>query len=269
MTKAKIAKAIPRRPFVAGNWKMHRTASDTRSLIEDIVGRVQKVATVDMVVCPPFTSLPAAAETLGRHSILALGAQNMHQSKEGAFTGEISGPMLREFGVRYVILGHSERRQFFNETDASVSVKAEAAVGYHLRPIVCVGETLTQREAGETNSVVESQVRGSLAHYPADQLDELVIAYEPVWAIGTGKVATPKQANEVHRLIRKLMASLFGAKGSGVRVIYGGSVKPENATELMAEPDIDGALVGGASLDARSFFDIIQAARPVRASEND
>ena len=269
MTKSKIKKMIPRRPFVAGNWKMHRTASDTKALIEDIVNRVQKVATVDMVVCPPFTSIPAASETLGRHSILALGAQNMHQSKEGAFTGEVSGPMLREFGVRYVILGHSERRQYFNETDASIAIKAEAAIGYHLRPIVCVGETLAQREANETNAVVEAQVRGSLAHFPADHLDELVIAYEPVWAIGTGKVATPKQANEVHRLIRKLLTSLFGPQGSAVRIIYGGSVKPENAAELMAEPDIDGALVGGASLDARAFFDIIEAARPVRASEND
>jgi len=269
MTKTKIQKSIPRRPFVAGNWKMHRTSSDTKVLIEDIVQRVQKIATVDMVLCPPFTSLPVAAETLGRHSILAVGAQNMHHAKEGAFTGEISGPMLREFGVRYVILGHSERRQYFNETDASVALKAEAAVGYHLRPIVCVGETLAQREAGETSQVVETQVRGSLAHYPADHLDELVIAYEPVWAIGTGKVATPKQANEVHRLIRKLLTSLFGPQGSAVRIIYGGSVKPENAAELMAEPDIDGALVGGASLDARSFFDIIEAARPVRASEND
>ena len=269
MTKAKIQRSILRRPLVAGNWKMHRTAVDTKTLIEDMVQRVHKVATVDMVVCPPFTSLSAAAETLGRHSILALGAQTMHQSKEGAFTGEISGPMLREFGVRYVILGHSERRQYFNETDASVAVKAEAAVGYHLRPIVCVGETLAQREAGETNQVVETQVRGSLAHFPADHLDELVIAYEPVWAIGTGKVATPKQANEVHHRIRKLLVALFGQAGSSIRVIYGGSVKPDNAAELMAEPDIDGALVGGASLDARSFFDIIEATRPVRASEND
>ena len=267
MTRAR--KSIPRRPFVAGNWKMHRTASDTKSLIEDVVERVQKVANVDMVVCPPFTSLPAAAETLGRHSVLAIGAQNMHQAKEGAFTGEISGPMLRELGVRHVILGHSERRQYFNETDDAVAAKAVAAVGYHLRPIVCVGETLSQREAKETMTVVESQIRKSLAGFPKEKISEIVVAYEPVWAIGTGKVATPKQANEVHQKARAILADLYGPEGKAIRIIYGGSVKPENATELMAEEEIDGFLVGGASLDARSFFDIIQAARPARVSEND
>lgn len=248
---------------------MYRTASDTRSLLEDIVKLVSKIATMDLVVCPPFTSLSVAAETLGRHGILALGAQNMHQNKEGAFTGEISGPMLREFGVRYVILGHSERRQYFNETDAQVAAKAQAAVGYHLRPIVCVGETLAQRDAGETTAVVTSQVRASLSGFPVDQLEELVLAYEPIWAIGTGKVATPQQANEVHLNIRKLLVKQFGSKGSDIRVIYGGSVKPDNAAELMAQPEIDGALVGGASLDAKGFFDIIESARSARASEND
>jgi len=193
----------------------------------------------------------------------------MHQAKEGAFTGEISGPMLREIGVRYVILGHSERRQFFNETDAAVAAKAVAAVGYHLRPIVCVGETLAQREAKETMVVVETQIRGSLLGYPKDQISELVIAYEPVWAIGTGKVATPKQANEVHHRIRAILTDLFGAEGGDIRILYGGSVKPENSAELMAERDIDGFLVGGASLDARSFFHIIESARPVRASDHD
>ena len=266
---SRLKKVIPRRPFVAGNWKMHRTASDTKNLIEDIVQRVQKIANVDMVVCPPFTSLPAAAETLGRHSVLALGAQNMHQSKEGAFTGEISGPMLREFGVRYVILGHSERRQYFGETDTAVAAKAVAAVGYHLRPIVCVGETLAQREAKETMKVVENQIRGSLQNFPQAQISELVIAYEPVWAIGTGKVATPKQANEVHHRIRAILGDLFGPEGKNMRILYGGSVKPENSAELMAENDIDGFLVGGASLDSRSFFDIIESARPARVSEHD
>jgi triosephosphate isomerase len=175
-------KSNPRRPLVAGNWKMHRTASDTRVLIEDIVKRVERVANIDLVVCPPFTSLAAAHETLGRHSILALGAQTMHQAKEGAFTGEISGPMLREFGVRYVILGHSERRQYDNETNEKVAAKAIAAVGYHLRPIVCVGETLSQRESGETEAVIDSQIHASLAGFPTEQIEELVIAYEPVWA---------------------------------------------------------------------------------------
>ena len=266
MTKKK---PNPRRPLVVGNWKMHRTASDTRALIEDIVKKVERVAYADLVVCPPFTSLAAAHETLGRHSILALGAQTMHQAKEGAFTGEISGPMLREFGVRYVILGHSERRQFDNETNEKVAAKAIAAVHYHLRPIVCVGETLTQREAKETTAVVESQLLESLRGFPLEQFEELVVAYEPVWAIGTGKVATPAQANEVHEKIRKLLIQMFGDQGRGTRILYGGSVKPENAADLIAQPEIDGALVGGASLDARTFFDIIEAARPVRASEHD
>ena len=262
-------KLNPRRPLVAGNWKMHRTASDTRVLIEDIVKRVERVANIDLVVCPPFTSLAAAHETPGRHSILALGAQTMHQAKEGAFTGEISGPMLREFGVRYVILGHSERRQYDNETNEKVAAKAIAAVGYHLRPIVCVGETLSQRESGDTEAVIDSQIHTSLAGFPPEQIEELVIAYEPVWAIGTGKVATPKQANDVHHQIRKLLVKLFGPKGADIRILYGGSVKPDNAVDLMSQPDIDGALVGGASLDARAFFDIIEAARPKRATDHD
>jgi len=262
-------KIIPRRPLVAGNWKMHRTASDTKVLIEDIVKRADRVSNIDLVVCPPFTSLAVAHETLGRHSILALGAQTMHSSKEGAFTGEISGPMLREFGVRYVILGHSERRQYDNETSEKVAAKAIAAVSYHLRPIVCVGETLSQRESNETEAVIESQVHTSLTGFSQEQIEELVIAYEPVWAIGTGKVATPKQANDVHHKIRKLLVKLFGPKGDGIRILYGGSVKPDNAVDLMSQPDIDGALVGGASLDARAFFDIIEATRPARASDHD
>ncbi|NDA09818.1 MAG: triose-phosphate isomerase [Verrucomicrobia bacterium] len=226
----KLRKVIPRRPFVAGNWKMHRTASDTKSLIEDIVQRVQKIANVDMVVCPPFTSLPVAGETLGRHSVLALGAQNMHQSKEGAFTGEVSGPMLRDLGVRYVILGHSERRQYFNETDAAVAAKAVAAADYHLRPIVCVGETLAQREAKETMAVVETQVRGSLQGFARERISELVIAYEPVWAIGTGKVATPKQANDVHHKIRTILSDLFGPEGKNIRILIE-STRPVRASE--------------------------------------
>jgi len=262
-------KINPRRPLVAGNWKMHRTASDTKVLIEDIVKRADRVSNIDLVVCPPFTSLAVAHETLGRHSILALGAQTMHSSKEGAFTGEISGPMLREFGVRYVILGHSERRQYDNETSEKVAAKAIAAVSYHLRPIVCVGETLSQRESNETEAVIESQVHTSLTGFSQEQIEELVIAYEPVWAIGTGKVATPKQANDVHHKIRKLLVKLFGPKGDGIRILYGGSVKPDNAVDLMSQPDIDGALVGGASLDARAFFDIIEATRPARASDHD
>ena len=258
---------MPRRPLIAANWKMHLTLAESADLAQ-AVAQAATDATCQVMIAPPFTALPTVAKVLANSPVL-LGAQNACWANQGAFTGEVSPLMLKELGCAMVIVGHSERRQYFNETDASVAVKAEAAVGYHLRPIVCVGETLAQREAGETNQVVETQVRGSLAHFPADHLDELVIAYEPVWAIGTGKVATPKQANEVHHRIRKLLVALFGQAGSSIRVIYGGSVKPDNAAELMAEPDIDGALVGGASLDARSFFDIIEATRPVRASEND
>jgi triosephosphate isomerase len=255
----RLKKVIPRRPFVAGNWKMHRTASDTKNLIEDIVQRVQKIANVDMVVCPPFTSLAAATETLGRHSVLAVGAQNMHQAKEGAFTGEISGTMLRDLGVRYVILGHSERRQFFNETDAAVAAKAVTAVSYLLRPIVCVGETLAQREAKETMAVVETQIRGSLQGFPKEKLSELVIAYEPVWAIGTGEVATPQDAQEVCEAIRLRVVSTWGEQaGSDVRVLYGGSVKSANIAGIMAQADVDGALVGGASLDPDEFVGIVR-----------
>lgn len=266
MTRPK--KVSPPRSLVVGNWKMHCVPSDTRALIQDLVQRADRVTDLDLVVCPPFTSLALAHETLGRHSILALGAQNMHFAKEGAFTGEISGPMLREFGVRYVILGHSERRQYDHETNEKVAAKAIAAVQFHLQPIVCLGETLAQRQAHETSAVITSQLHASLAGFPADQVDQLVLAYEPVWAIGTGQVASPKQAQAVHLQIRQLLQKLFGPSGTSIRLLYGGSVKPENAAELMAQPEINGALVGGASLDARAFFDIIAATRPARATSS-
>ena len=196
---------------------------------------------------------------VGNHTAIAVGAQNMHEKSSGAFTGEISAPMLRDLFVRYVILGHSERRQYFGETDALVNTKALAALQSHLRPIICVGETLQQREAGQTSAVVEKQVRGSCSGLTDAQWEETVIAYEPVWAIGTGKTASPEQAQDVHALIRKIVREMAGEKvADGVRIQYGGSVKADNADELLNQPDIDGALVGGASLDADSFVAIIK-----------
>jgi len=213
-----------------------------------------------MVVCPPFTALASVSAAL-QDSTIKLGAQNVHWEKEGAFTGEIAPAMLKEHGVRYAIVGHSERRQFFGETDAGVNQRAKAALAHQIRPIVCVGETLAQREAGQTETVIRTQVTGSLAGLSKDDMMETVIAYEPVWAIGTGKTATKEQAQEVHALIRRLLTSLFDATAAGkVRIQYGGSVKPGNARELLTQPDVDGALVGGASLKAQDFAAIVKAA---------
>jgi triosephosphate isomerase (TIM) len=213
---------------------------------------------VDIVVCPPFTALESVSRAI-LDSNIRLGAQNMSENNVGAFTGEIAAVMLKEFSVRYVILGHSERRQFQKESDALISKKAKAVHGASLKPIICVGETLAEREAGETEKVLEKQVRGSLAGLTAEQLLETIIAYEPVWAIGTGKTATTQQAQEAHAYIRGLLVGLFDQMvARKVRIQYGGSVKPANARELMSQPDVDGALVGGASLESRSFADIIK-----------
>jgi triosephosphate isomerase len=249
-----------RQPIIAGNWKMYKTSADAVALIQALKPAVAGIARPEIVICPPFTALPAARAALAG-SNLQLGAQNVHWEKEGAFTGEIAPAMLAEHGVRYVIVGHSERRQFFGETDAGVNKRAKAALAHGLRPIVCVGEMLAQREAGQTEAVVTAQVRGSLAGFTKDDILATVIAYEPVWAIGTGKTASPAQAQEVHALIRRLLTELFGADGAGkVRIQYGGSVKPDNAKELLGQPDIDGALVGGASLKAGDFAAIVKAA---------
>jgi len=251
---------FPRKKIVAGNWKMNKTSTEAKTLVEDIVTQLGKFDKADIVLCPPFTAIAIAHEVLGNHSAIALGAQNMHEKASGAYTGEISAAMLRDLFVRYVILGHSERRQFFHETDALVNAKAKAAFAHSLRPIVCVGETLDQREAGQTSMIVESQVRGSCAGFAEAQWDEAVIAYEPVWAIGTGKTASPDQAQEVHALIRKVVKDMAGEKvAAKLRIQYGGSVKADNAAQLLTMPDIDGALVGGASLEAASFTAIATA----------
>ena len=247
-----------RKPIIAGNWKMYKTAADAVVLINALKKEVTGITKAEIVVCPPFTALAAVAGALAGSNI-QLGAQNVHWEKEGAFTGEISPAMLKELCVRYAVVGHSERRQFFGETDAGVNKRAKAALANGLRPIVCVGEMLADREAGKTESVVTGQVRGSLAGFDKNQILETVVAYEPVWAIGTGKTASPAQAQEVHALIRRLLGEMFGADVAGkVRIQYGGSVKPNNAKELMGQPDVDGALVGGAALEARSFADIIK-----------
>jgi triosephosphate isomerase len=248
-----------RRKIVAGNWKMNKTASEAAALIVGIKKEVAGITKVDVVVCPPFTDLKdAAAATAG--SNVDLGAQNIHWEASGAFTGEISAAMLKDLGVTYVIIGHSERRQYFGETDETVNKRTKAALAAGLTPIVCVGETLSERDGGKMESVVVRQVKAGLADLGAD-LKKIVVAYEPVWAIGTGRTASPAQAQEVHALIRRTLAEISsGDVANSIRIQYGGSMKPDNAKELMSQPDIDGGLIGGAALKADSFAAIIKAA---------
>jgi triosephosphate isomerase len=247
-----------RRLIIAGNWKMNKTVAEALDLVHGLKRELAPVKEVDIVVCPPFTALESVSKAI-LDSNLRLGAQNMSEQNVGAYTGEIAAAMLKEFSVRYVILGHSERRQYQKESDALIARKALAAHAAAIKPIVCVGETLEEREAGRTEKVVGAQLQGSLAGLSKEQVQETIIAYEPIWAIGTGRNATPQQAQEVHAFIRQSVASLFEeAVARRVRVQYGGSVKPSNARELMSQPDVDGALVGGASLEIRSFSDIIK-----------
>lgn len=247
-----------RRLIIAGNWKMNKTVAEALDLVSGLKRELASVKEVDIVVCPPFTALGALSRDI-LDSNIRLGAQNMSENGPGAYTGEIAAVMLKEFSVRYVILGHSERRQYQQETDDLISRKALAAHAAALKPIVCVGETLAEREAGRTEQVVGKQIQGSLAGLTSEQMVETVVAYEPVWAIGTGRTATSAQAQAVHAFIRAQLAGLFGeAVARRVRIQYGGSVKPSNARELMSQPDVDGALVGGASLEIRSFSEIIK-----------
>lgn len=246
-----------RKLIVAGNWKMNKTIAEAKDLVQDLIRDLSQVKEIDIVVCPPFTALSEVSKLVMNGNI-RLGAQNMSEQNVGAYTGEIAAVMLKEFSTRYVILGHSERRQYQKESDALVAAKAAAAHAGSLKPIVCVGETLEEREANQTETVVGTQLRGSLAGLTPEQVQETIIAYEPVWAIGTGRTASPEQAQEVHAFIRSQLASIAGQEvARKVRIQYGGSVKPSNARELMGQPDIDGALVGGASLEARSFSEII------------
>jgi triosephosphate isomerase len=251
---------MSRKPFIAGNWKMHGRAGEARALAAGLKERLGGVTNVDVGIAPPFTALDTVHGEIAGTSIL-LGGQNLHEEPKGAFTGEISAAMLVEAGCQFVIVGHSERRQFFGETDAGVAKKLRAAAAAGLVPIVCVGETLAEREAGRTEAVVEGQIRGALTGL-GDVAPGLVVAYEPVWAIGTGRTATPEQAEEVHAKIRGWLREILGAeRAEATRIQYGGSVKADNAKTLLSQPNIDGALVGGASLDAASFEAIVLAAR--------
>jgi triosephosphate isomerase (TIM) len=249
---------MSRRPLIAGNWKMHNTVEQAEQLIAALLPRVSSADRVDVGICPPFTALSAMVDST-RGSRVAVYAQNMHQADSGAFTGEVSAPMLTELDVAGVLLGHSERRELFGETDKSLALKVPAALAAGLEVILCVGETESERENGDTQRKLRYQVQEDLARIEIDRLGEIVIAYEPIWAIGTGKVATPEQAQEAIAFVRALVGDRSPEQAQRTRILYGGSVKADNAAELLALPDIDGALVGGASLDAESFGAIVAA----------
>jgi len=246
-----------RRPVIAGNWKMFKTVGETRAFFDAFKPLVAASTHCDIIVAPPFTALAAAVDAAAG-SNMAISAQNMHWEKQGAFTGEISAPMILEAGCRYVILGHSERRHIFGETDEMISKKVKAALENQLTPIVCIGETLDERNAGQTESVLSRQFHGALAVLTPEQFSRILVAYEPVWAIGTGRTSTPEMAADAHRFLRHESARKFSSeRASEMRILYGGSVKPDNIRGLMAQLEIDGALVGGASLDAASFAAIV------------
>lgn len=242
---------------MAGNWKMYKTPAETRAFFDAFLPLVAESKHCEVAICPPFVNIHTAVEAT-RGARVGVGAQNLYWKDEGAFTGEVSGPMIKATGAEWVIVGHSERRQFFGETDATVLERTKAALACGLKPIVCVGERLEEREAGRTEAVLAEQFAGGIAPLDAEAFARIVIAYEPVWAIGTGKTATPDMAADAHRTLRSLVVSKFGGEaGAAVRILYGGSVKPDNVKGLMAQPEIDGALVGGASLEAGSFASIV------------
>ncbi|MFA7231162.1 MAG: triose-phosphate isomerase [Victivallaceae bacterium] len=251
---------MSRKVVIAGNWKMNKTASEGKALVNELKALVKDVTAVDIVVCPPFTALSAVVEAAAGSNV-KVGAQNIHWAESGAFTGEISGAMLKEAGVEYVIIGHSERRQYFGETDETVNKRLNAALSAGLKPMVCIGELLEERESGLTEKVLFTQLEGGLAGITPAQMAGIIIAYEPVWAIGTGKTATPEMAEETHNYIRCQLKDMFGAEAAEkVCIQYGGSMKPDNAAELVAQKNIDGGLIGGASLKADSFAQLIKNA---------
>jgi triosephosphate isomerase len=257
-----------RRPLIVGNWKMHKTATEAAEFVRQFVSLLEPPGSgaqaVEIVLAPPFTALAAVAKALPPAPRLGLSAQNLFWEDKGAFTGEVSGPMLTDLGCQYVIVGHSERRQFFGDTDEGVNKKVRAALRHGLRPILCLGESLAQREMGQTESVITSQIQKGLQDMSSDEVRQVVIAYEPVWAIGTGRAATPEQAIQVHQHLRGLLDQQGGrGTGSQTRILYGGSVTPDNAGAFLAAPDIDGALVGGACLDPKSFARIVALCQPV------
>jgi triosephosphate isomerase len=251
---------VSRTPFIAANWKMHKTIAEAESYIQALLPQVGAVDDVEVVICPPYTALQAMVDS-ARGSSVQVYAQNMHEAASGAFTGEVSAPMLTEIDVQGVVLGHSERRQYDNETDRALQQKVPSALDAGLVPILCVGETEEERERGDTERKLRHQVQEGLEKVATERLAEVVIAYEPIWAIGTGLVATPDQAQEAIAFVRALVEDRDKAAGQAVRILYGGSLKPDNAPELLTLPDVDGALVGGASLDAASFAQIVETAR--------
>lgn len=251
---------MSRKYFIAGNWKMNKTAAEATALIDAIKAKVGSQDKVDVAVCPPFTALDAAFKALAG-STIKLGAQNMHFEAHGAFTGEVAADMLKEFSCTYVILGHSERREYFKECNCLINKKVKAVLANGMKPILCVGEKLEEREAGKTLDIVSEQTVKGLEGISKEDAKNVVVAYEPVWAIGTGKTATPAMAQEVHAAIRKVLADAFGADvADSIQILYGGSMKPENADALLAEKDIDGGLIGGAALKADSFVALIESA---------
>lgn len=250
-----------RTPIIAGNWKLNKTVSDAVLLTTDLAKLVDNISDVEIVVAPVFTALSNVHDVINGTNI-QLAAQDLYWEDSGAFTGEVSAPMLKDVGCDYVIIGHSERRQYFGETNETVNQKVKAALSHELKPIICVGELLEERETGKTETVIEDHVKGGIGDLTESEIESCVIAYEPVWAIGTGKTATPDQAQEVHSFIRDILKDCYSDKlASKIRIQYGGSVKPENAAELMSQQDVDGALVGGASLDAESFAEIVKQSR--------
>ncbi len=251
---------MSRKPFIAANWKMQKTIGEAEAYIQALLPKVGAVGDVEVVICPPYLALQAMVDS-ARGSSVQVYAQSMHEADEGAFTGEVSAPMLAEIDVQGVILGHSERRQYYNETDRALQLKVPRALEAGLTPLLCVGETEEERERGDTERKLRHQVQEALEKVAKDRLADVVIAYEPIWAIGTGLVATPEQAQEAIAFVRALVEDRDKAAGEAVRILYGGSLKPANAPELLALPDVDGALVGGASLDPGSFAEIVEAAR--------
>ena len=252
-----------RKPLIAGNWKMNKTPQEAAQLVKALKDKLAQIDGVDIVVIPPFTALETVCNLI-KETNFGLGAQDVHWEEKGAYTGEVSASMIKDSGCQFVIIGHSERRCYFGETNETVNKKIKSALKFDLTPIVCVGERLEEREEGKTFQVVENHVREGLSGLSPEEVLKIVIAYEPVWAIGTGKTATPQQANEVHTFIRRLLSDIYSEDvASQMRILYGGSVKPDSISALMAEQEIDGALVGGASLDAQSFSEIVQRANEV------
>ena len=259
-------KIMSRKILIAGNWKMNKTATEAVELAKPIIDAVANQNDIDVLMCPTFTSIPAVSALVG-NSTVKIGAQNVSDKAAGAYTGEISAAMLRDLQVSYVILGHSERRSYYGETDAFINKKVLACLESNLKPVLCVGETLEEREAGKVEEVIKTQLVGGLADVPADKAESVVIAYEPVWAIGTGKTATPEQAQEVHAFIRQTLTEILGTVSANIRILYGGSMKPSNADELLAKPDIDGGLIGGAALVANDFLALVNSGVKAQAAK--